>query len=393
MSHVTHISEKERKKESESCHRYEWANIWYISHQIPLGNASRYVFISMYETALYFHKRALNSRKRALHFHTRAIHCPSNTSGQWVTLHLHFYVWKRWKSSIFPQKSPRFPQKSPSFPQKSHKISTREPYSACQVLICIYERALYFRKRALYFRKRALAFHKRALDFRNRTLHNMLSLNLYVWKSAIFYKTALDSRQRALDFCKRTLHHMLLTFSSHTLLRKWVSLESYHEYEWDMSRTWMSHVPHMNESCHTYEWVMSHIWMSHVTHMKKSCHADESPLPSITSGQWVMSHIRLRHVTLMNEPCHTYDSWDMSHIWMSHVTRMNESCHAYEWVMSRRWVTFAINHLWACKDKIVGESVSMFKSWFRLVCLGSVGERKEKKNRKEKQKTWTDFLV
>ena len=127
MSHVTHISEKKRKKESESCHRYEWANIWYISHQIPLGNASRYVFISMYETALYFHKRALNSRKRALHFHTRAIHCPSNTSGQWVTLHLHFYVWKRWKSSIFPQKSPRFPQKSPSFPQKSHTFPQESP--------------------------------------------------------------------------------------------------------------------------------------------------------------------------------------------------------------------------------------------------------------------------
>ena len=48
-----------------------------------------------------------------------------------------------------------------------------------------------------------------------------------------------------------------------------------HEYEWVMSRVWMSHVTHTNESCYAYEWVMSHIWMSHVTHMNESCHTFE----------------------------------------------------------------------------------------------------------------------
>jgi len=71
-----------------------------------------------------------------------------------------------------------------------------------------------------------------------------------------------------------------------------------------MSRTWMSHVTHINESYHTYEWVMSHIWTSPITHM--------------------------------NEWCHTHE-WVMSHTWTSHVTHMNGSCHTQEWVMSHIW--------------------------------------------------------
>ena len=52
-----------------------------------------------------------------------------------------------------------------------------------------------------------------------------------------------------------------------------------HIHEWVMSHVWMSishiwmrHVTHMNESYHTYDWVMSRSWMSHITRMNESCY-------------------------------------------------------------------------------------------------------------------------
>jgi len=51
----------------------------------------------------------------------------------------------------------------------------------------------------------------------------------------------------------------------------------------DVSCTWMSRLPRVNESGHTYHWVTSHIWMSHVA----CAEMNESP----STCEWVMSHI------------------------------------------------------------------------------------------------------
>jgi len=68
-------------------------------------------------------------------------------------------------------------------------------------------------------------------------------------------------------------------------------------------------------SCQTYEWVMSHTWMSHVPHMNK-----------------VISHIWMSHVTHTNESCPTYERVPASCIvfvcvtWLVHVCDMFPSC-------------------------------------------------------------------
>jgi len=137
-----------------------------------------------------------------------------------------------------------------------------------------------------------------------------------------------------------------------------------------MSRTWMSHVAHMDELCHTYKWpragmgwlrsvgsikwqvsfeeyrlfhrallqkrpiilsilltkatpyqVMSHVWRSHVTHMNESCRTYE----------WVVSHILISHVAQMNSLQQSAQVW-------SYITHMGGSYHTYEWVMSHTWM-------------------------------------------------------
>ena len=131
-----------------------------------------------------------------------------------------------------------------------------------------------------------------------------------------------------------------------------------------MSRIWMSHVTRIYE-----------IWMSHVTHMAALwC----SPVCAGSHGtrmdesyhayEWVMSREYMRYEWVTSHIWQRYDAHQcvlivMAHMWMSHVTHMNESCYAYiwdsymrlvilvyEWVMSHVslyesiWVTNYMSH-------------------------------------------------
>ena len=138
-----------------------------------------------------------------------------------------------------------------------------------------------------------------------------------------------------------------------------------------VSRTWMSHVAHMDESCHTYKWPRAGMgWLRSVGSIKWQVSFEEYRLfhgallqkrPIILSilltkatPYQVMSHVWRSHVTHMNESCRTYE-WVVSHILMSHVAQMNSlqqsaqvwsyithmggSRHTYEWIMSHIWMS------------------------------------------------------
>jgi len=61
------------------------------------------------------------------------------------------------------------------------------------------------------------------------------------------------------------------------------------------SRTWVNHVPHINESCPTYTWVMSHIWMCRSTLVNESRQTRKNHVPHMTEScptyECVTSHI------------------------------------------------------------------------------------------------------
>jgi len=81
--------------------------------------------------------------------------------------------------------------------------------------------------------------------------------------------------------------------------------------EWDRHMHEIRHASmYMNELCHAHEWVMSRTWMSHVAHMNVSCsaHAIVMRKPSRTrmSYERVMPHTCHTHATHMPHTCHTH---------------------------------------------------------------------------------------
>jgi len=153
---------------------------------------------------------------------------------------------------------------------------------------------------------------------------------------------------------------MSMSHTSHPWLSHVTHMvESYHNYEWVMSRYLpsrprMSHVTRVNESRDTYEWVMS-----------RMCHANESG----TARIWMyrdVTHSCLSHGSFIwsaqfwtsqlptNESCHTYE-WVVSHIWMSHVTHMNGLCHAYELGATQIWKWCVTRANWAVWQTLMSD--------------------------------------
>jgi len=90
------------------------------------------------------------------------------------------------------------------------------------------------------------------------------------------------------------LHHLIFTNHVTRIDESW--------------RTWLNHVPYMNEPCRRYEWVKFHTWMGDVAHMNESC-----PMyawKSLYIYEWINTH--------MNESCPIYER-AMSHIPMGQV--------------------------------------------------------------------------
>ena len=85
----------------------------------------------------------------------------------------------------------------------------------------------------------------------------------------------------------------------HIWMRRIMQMNSVQQaHEWDTSRN------------HAHEWVMSRTWMSHVTHMNVSCSA---------------------HALVMRKPCRTRMSYErvMPHTCHKHATNMPQTCHKH----------------------------------------------------------------
>ena len=109
--------------------------------------------------------------------------------------------------------------------------------------------------------------------------------------------------------------------------------------KWVMPRTWMRHVPHMNESCHAYEWVMSHIHMSHATHINNSDHMYE----------WFTSRICMSHVTHTRTHTETCISWAIRRAFVASRRASFTSSRAFSAsssVTSRFSCTYLHSYLW-----------------------------------------------
>jgi len=139
-----------------------------------------------------------------------------------------------------------------------------------------------------------------------------------VWVKEIWVTTSMHAtteRERERDthtrkhthtytshLCFPTTHRSHIWMTRHTFEKKRV-----------VSRTWVSHVTHMNESCHTHMNETHHTYEWHVAHLRESC-------------KWYVTRCECKGTRCK---CQTYD-WVMLHIWIRYITHMNDMSHIWE---------------------------------------------------------------